>query len=84
MNKEGIKFFYSELDNMGISYTYSHTNFVLINLNNNCEEIYKKLLIEGVITRPMTGYGLPKHIRVSTFLPEENERFIKSLKKVLK
>ena len=37
----------------------------------------------GVIIRAMDAYGFPEHIRVNVGLPEENERFLLALKKVL-
>ena len=36
---------------------------------------YERLLREGVIVRPMAGYGLPDYVRISGGFPEENERF---------
>jgi len=41
------------------------------------------MLREGVIVRSMDSYGLPEYIRINVGLPEENERFIKTLAKVL-
>jgi len=40
-------------------------------------------LKEGVIVRKGSDLGLPGHLRVSVGLPEENEKFLASLKKVL-
>jgi len=45
--------------------------------------IYSALLREGVIVRPVINYGLKTHIRVTVGLPEENERFIRAIRKVL-
>ena len=33
--------------------------------------------------RPVGGYGLPRHLRVSVGLPEENRRFVEALERVL-
>ncbi len=41
------------------------------------------MLREGVIIRAMDAYGYPEHIRVNVGLPQENERFLMALKKVL-
>ena len=35
------------------------------------------------IPRPVKGYGLPAHVRVTVGLPDENERFIEALARVL-
>jgi histidinol-phosphate/aromatic aminotransferase/cobyric acid decarboxylase-like protein len=31
----------------------------------------------------MTAYGYPNYIRISVGLPEENQRFVETLKKVI-
>jgi histidinol-phosphate aminotransferase len=36
-----------------------------------------------VIVRPIAGYGLPQHLRVSIGLAEENQRFVDALATVL-
>ena len=45
--------------------------------------LYQSLLHEGVIVRPIAEYGLPNHLRVSVGLPEENERFLSTLERLL-
>jgi histidinol-phosphate aminotransferase len=57
----------------------SDANFVLVRAG---AEVYEQLLAEGIIVRPMAGFGLPDHVRVSIGLPEENERLIKTLKRL--
>ncbi len=46
--------------------------------------IYSKLLNEGIIVRPVGGYGLKTHLRVSVGKDSENRKFINSLSKLLK
>jgi histidinol-phosphate aminotransferase len=41
------------------------------------------LLKRGVIVRPIANYGLPRHVRVTIGLPEENARFLAALKEAL-
>jgi histidinol-phosphate aminotransferase len=43
---------------------------------------YEKLLQLGVIVRPLGGFGLDDHIRISIGTAEENERLIKALQKI--
>jgi histidinol-phosphate aminotransferase len=42
-----------------------------------------KLLQQGVIVRPIGGYGLPKHLRVTIGLEAENRVFLDALEKSL-
>ena len=50
-------------------------NFVLLESARPAAELFKELLQRGVIVRPMQGYGLPNHIRVSFGKPEEMQAF---------
>jgi len=43
-----------------------------------------KLLQQGVIVRPIGGYGLPNHLRVTIGLEAENLRFLEALDKALR
>jgi histidinol-phosphate aminotransferase len=61
----------------------SVANFIAFDCGRPAQPIYEALLYEGVIVRPIGGYGMPDHLRVSIGLGEENERFLQALKKVL-
>ncbi len=45
--------------------------------------VYNPLLREGVIVRPVMGYGLRTHLRVTIGTRDENEKFVAAIKKVL-
>ena len=45
--------------------------------------VYQALLHKGVIVRPVAGYGLTKHLRVSIGTELENETFMQALLTVL-
>ncbi len=81
---EGLAYLYRKLDEMGLRYIPTCTNFFLIEVPGSAREIYQALLRKGVIIRAMDSYGLGKFIRVTVGLPEENERFINCLQEVLK
>ena len=50
-------------------------NFVLMETAFPAAELFKELLQRGVIVRPMQGYGLPNHIRVTFGKPQEMQAF---------
>ena len=79
----GRRFFYKELDRLGLSYLPSQANFVLINLNRDAGPVVDRLLHKGLIVRGMKAYNLPSHIRVTVGLPSENARFIRKLERAL-
>lgn len=80
---EGLDFFYRQLESLGISFVRSQTNFVLVKIGEDVEEVYEELLKRGIITRSMKGFGLNGYLRVTVGLPKENEAFIQSLYEVL-
>ena len=41
--------------------------------------IYQRLLRAGVIVRPVAGYGMPDHLRVTIGTQQENALFLKAL-----
>jgi histidinol-phosphate aminotransferase len=45
--------------------------------------VYDALLHKGVIVRPVANYGMPRHLRVTLGLPEENQRFLKALADII-
>ncbi len=79
----GLDWLWEKLDEIGLKYHHTQTNFFLIELDRPAEEVTQAMLREGVIIRSMKSYGLEKYIRINIGLPEENERFVKSLRKVL-
>jgi histidinol-phosphate aminotransferase len=81
--REGLKFLYAALDEMGVIYFPTHSNFFLIDVKQSADEVFKRLLKQGVIVRSMSSYSLPQYIRVNVGLADENARFIEAFKQVL-
>ncbi|MBW2604357.1 MAG: histidinol-phosphate transaminase [Deltaproteobacteria bacterium] len=80
---EGLDFLYDVLDGLGIDYFPTQTNFFLIDVRKDADEIYEDMLRQGVIVRSMKSYGYPNYIRINVGLHEENVRFLKALEKSL-
>jgi histidinol-phosphate aminotransferase len=57
-------------------------NFVYVEVGDG-RMLFEQLLREGVIVRPLTGFGAPSAIRVSVGTPEENAFFAAALGHVL-
>lgn len=77
------RYFYEQLDSLGLAYIRSHTNFILIDTGRDAQELFQALLRQGVIVRAATLYSLPTHIRVTVGRHDENERFFEALRAVL-
>ncbi len=80
INVTGELFLSTALARLGVETWPTDANFMLARTG---ADVYEALLGEGVIVRPMRGFGLPDHVRISIGLPEENERFIKALGEIL-
>ena len=83
VNAEGMKQLETAFNEMGLEYIPSAGNFIALNVGERAADINQLLLEQGVIVRPIAGYGMPGHLRVSIGLPEENDRFIESLARAL-
>ncbi len=77
------KYLYEELEKIGLEYIPSVANFILINVKQNGQIIFEKLLRKGIIVRAMGEYGLKNYIRVTVGTPSENRKFIKEVTKVI-
>jgi len=75
-NEAGKKYLYNEFDSLGIKYVPTETNFIYMPLEIDSNALFNAMLQMGVIIRPVG----PKAVRVTIGLPEENRRFIESLK----
>jgi histidinol-phosphate aminotransferase len=84
LNKQGMRQLEDAFNKMNIPYIPSLGNFIALDVAQNALEIYQKLLYEGVITRPLSAYGLPTHLRVTIGKTDENEKFLKALHEVLR
>lgn len=83
VNAAGMEQLIAFCESAKLNYIPSHGNFLTIEVGDNAAELYQQLLHEGVIVRPVAGYELPRHLRVSIGLPEENEAFIRAMRKLL-
>jgi histidinol-phosphate aminotransferase len=83
LNGRGMAQLTAGLRDLGLSFIPSVGNFVTIDLGRPAGEVDRSLLRAGCIARPVAGYGLPSHLRVTVGLPAENERFLSALARVL-
>ncbi len=70
-------------DELGLEYSDTQANFVLVNCKRESKEIFQELLKRGVIVRTGDPFGLPTWLRVTIGTREMNERFISALREIL-
>ena len=79
VNAEGVEYLTRELLALDVPVWPTDANFVLAKIGAGKDE---RLLLEGVIVRPLRGFGMPEHVRIIVVLPEENERLVKALRRL--
>lgn len=82
VNFAGMEQIITGLDRLGLEHIPSFGNFLTFRVGK-AGDIYQKLLRLGVIVRPIAGYGMPEHLRVSIGLEHENEKFLKALERAI-
>ncbi len=75
---------YEILDRKNIDYAPSHANSVMLQMESQdtAESLTRDMMKEGVIVRPLAGFGLPACIRVTVGTKEDMDHFEKALDKV--
>lgn len=82
-NTAGMRQLESAFAELGLRWIPSKGNFVAVDFARDAAPINQALLREGVIVRPVAGYGMPTFLRISIGTEAENARFIEVLRKVL-
>lgn len=85
-NREGMLQLEAGFRQLGLDFIPSVGNFVSVAFKreNNTPQasvVYERLLRQGVIVRPVLGYGMPDHLRITVGTREENSRFLDALRK---
>ena len=67
------------LTQLRIKCTPSQANFVLADFGQDVGPLFDRLLRQGVIVRPMQGYGFPHSARITIGTPEQNNKLFKAI-----
>ena len=81
-NRLGMTQLVQGLNLLGIQHIPSFANFLAFRIGN-ATAMYRRLLEQGVIVRPIGAYDMPDHLRVSVGLASENHRFLQALEDVM-
>ena len=86
VTNDGKDYLYEQFKKMGLKYTPSHSNFVIVDVGRDSRKIVGDLRKKGVMVRSGWGYQsgdmnpLSNHIRISIGKPDELEVFVSELK----
>lgn len=78
LNREGMAYIVESLAKLGLTYIPSFGNFIAFKVGD-AAAVNRKLLQQGVIVRPIAGYGMPEWLRVTIGTESENARFLTAL-----
>jgi histidinol-phosphate aminotransferase len=83
LNRTGMAQLERGFRRLGLEYIPSFANFVTVRVPD-AARVYEGLLRRSVIVRPLGGYEMPEHLRVTVGLKEENEKFLSALEGILR
>jgi histidinol-phosphate aminotransferase len=82
LNARGLKFLSEGLREIGLTVVPSEANFLMVVLPDAAQatRLTTELLKQGIIIRPLAGWGLPNCIRISTGTDEDNQRCVEAIR----
>ncbi|HEY7396708.1 MAG TPA: histidinol-phosphate transaminase [Gaiellaceae bacterium] len=83
VNAEGLARLVSVLRARGLDPAPSVGNFVFAETGAGGTELYERLLREGIVVRPLAGFGAPTAVRISVGTPDEIDALARALDRVL-
>jgi histidinol-phosphate aminotransferase len=83
VNAAGLEQLAAGFRRLGLDFIPSAGNFVAVRVGD-AARVYEALLRQGVIVRPVAGYGMPEHLRVTVGTAPQNERFLAALERALR
>jgi histidinol-phosphate aminotransferase len=83
VNADGLARLGEILSEHGMDPVPSVGNFVYVDTHADATELFDRLLHEGIIVRPLAGFGSATAVRVSVGAPDELDAFAAALGRVL-
>lgn len=83
VNTEGLRRLETLLGEHGLQPVPSVGNFLYVDTENDATALFERLLREGIIVRPLAGFGSPTAIRISVGTPEELDVLAEVLGRIL-
>lgn len=83
INTAGRQQLTAGFERLGLAYIPSIANFVAVDVGRDAAAVYEALLRRGIIVRPIGGYELPQHLRITVGTEQQNARCLEALAEVL-
>ena len=83
LNRKQMAILCEGFSRLGLDWIPSVGNFVTVDVRQPATEVFNKMLLQGVIVRPVANYGMPNHLRFTVGLAFENEKALHALEQAL-
>jgi len=83
-NAVGAAWLMERFKELGIHAVPTSANFIYFTIDEDANAFARRMQAEGVIVRSLAPWGAPNAIRVSIGTPDQNETFVRALKKVVR
>jgi histidinol-phosphate aminotransferase len=83
-NAVGAAWLLERFKELGVKAISTSANFIHFTVDEDAAAFAKRMQSEGVIVRSLVPWGAPNAIRVSIGTPEQNETFLRALKKLVR
>ena len=83
LNREQMTELCEGFRRLGLEWIPSVGNFVTVDVGQPAADVFHKMLLQGVIVRPVAYYGMPNHLRFTVGLALENEKALRALEQAL-
>jgi len=83
-NAVGAAWLMERFKELGVKAIPTSANFIHFTVDEDAGAFTKRMQAEGVIVRSLVPWGAPNAVRVSIGTPEQNETFIRALKKLVR
>lgn len=83
--KQERQYYYEQLDRLGLTYTKSNGNYILVHTGISGAELERKFVEQKIIIRNGAEFGerYRDYIRISIGLPEDNRKVVKILTEII-
>ena len=83
LNREQMAVLCEGFTGLGLDWIPSVGNFVTVDVGQPAMDVFNKMLLQGVIVRPVANYGMPNHLRFTVGLALENDKGLRALEQAL-
>ena len=83
VNAQGLARLEAALRANGFDPVPSVGNFLYVETGRDAQALFEQLLQEGIIVRPLGGFGAPEAVRITVGTPDEIDAFATALNRVL-